>query len=73
MTLERYGVVVVGASVAAEAFTSRLLELGYEEEILVVDRDARMPYERPPLSKSFLTRPDDTEISVDWDEATCLT
>lgn len=68
MTLERYGVVVVGASVAAEAFTSRLLELGHEEEILVVDRDARMPYERPPLSKSFLTRPDDTEISVDWDE-----
>lgn len=61
-----YGLVVVGASVAAEALASRLRELGDEREILVVDADPRMPYERPPLSKSYLVSPADTEIDVEW-------
>lgn len=66
---EAYDLVVVGASVAAEALISRMRELGDERSVLVVDRDARMPYERPPLSKLFLTRPDTTDISVTWDES----
>lgn len=59
---------VVGASVAAEALTARLRKLGYDRDILVVERDARMPYERPPLSKQFLTDPDGTTIGVDWEQ-----
>lgn len=68
----RYGLVVVGASVAAEAFTARLLELGYADPILVLDADARMPYERPPLSKAYFANPVDTEIGVDWDPSIAL-
>lgn len=62
--------VVVGASVAAEALVSRLRELGHDGDILVVDRDPRMPYERPPLSKLYLTRPEDIDIQVEWDANT---
>lgn len=62
--------VVVGASVAAEALVARLRELGHGGDILVVDRDPRMPYERPPLSKLYLTRPEDTDITVEWDANT---
>lgn len=73
MTASRYEIVVVGASVAAEALATRLRELGYDRELLVIDRDARMPYERPPLSKLYLTEPDSTEIGVEWDEGTPVT
>ncbi|WP_411734582.1 NAD(P)/FAD-dependent oxidoreductase [Paeniglutamicibacter sp.] len=68
-----YGLVVVGASVAAEALTSRLLEMGYMGEILVLDADPRMPYERPPLSKNYFADPEDTEIGVEWDQSISLT
>lgn len=63
-------IVLVGASTAGEAFVSRLRELGHEGDIVVVDRDARMPYDRPPLSKGYLTDPDDTDIDVDWADGT---
>ncbi|MGJ0204388.1 FAD-dependent oxidoreductase [Leucobacter sp. gxy201] len=66
MIADEYDIVVIGASVAAEAFGNRLRELGYSGELLVVDRDPSMPYERPPLSKRFLTSPEDTEIAVEW-------
>lgn len=70
MIPEHCELVVVGASVAAEALVARLRELGHDGNILVVDRDPRMPYERPPLSKLYLTRPDDTDIAVEWDANT---
>lgn len=68
-----YGLVVVGASVAAEALASRLRELGDDREMLVVDADPRMPYERPPLSKGYLLSPGDTEIDVEWPETVAVT
>lgn len=67
-----YGLVVVGASVAAEALTSRLLEMGYTDDILVLDADPRMPYERPPLSKNYFADPDDTEIDIEFDQSITL-
>ena len=73
MTASRCEIVVVGASVAAEAFATRLGELGCDRELLVVDRDARMPYERPPLSKLYLTDPESAEIGVEWDERVPVT
>lgn len=58
---------MVGASVAAEALTTELTDLKYEGNVLVIERDSRMPYERPPLSKSYLTSNGEIDISVDWD------
>lgn len=72
MIPDRGRIVLVGASTAGEAFVSRLRELGHEGEIVVVDRDARMPYDRPPLSKGYLTDPDDTDIGVDWADGTSI-
>lgn len=72
MIAQQVDIVVVGASVAAEAFTTRLHEIGFDGTILVVDRDTRMPYERPPLSKAFLTRPEDTELAVGWHETVSI-
>ncbi|GAA2842751.1 3-phenylpropionate/trans-cinnamate dioxygenase ferredoxin reductase subunit [Leucobacter komagatae] len=73
MSSEPRRIVVVGASTAGEAFVGRLRELGHEGEIVVVDRDARMPYDRPPLSKGYLTDPDDTDIGVEWGAGTTIT
>ncbi|KAM9863792.1 p-cumate 2,3-dioxygenase system, ferredoxin--NAD(+) reductase component [Leucobacter sp. BZR 635] len=72
MTPDRGSIVLVGASTAGEAFVTRLRELGNDEEIVIVDRDARMPYDRPPLSKGYLTDPDDTDIDVEWADGTSI-
>lgn len=67
MRTHRFDLVVVGASVAAEALVSRLWDEGFEGTMLVLDRDPRMPYERPPLTKRYLTDPENTEIVVEWE------
>jgi 3-phenylpropionate/trans-cinnamate dioxygenase ferredoxin reductase subunit len=66
-TLEKFELVVVGASAAAEALTAELSDLNYEGKVLVIDQDSRMPYERPPLSKNYLTSNSEIDITVDWD------
>jgi 3-phenylpropionate/trans-cinnamate dioxygenase ferredoxin reductase subunit len=63
----REKLIVVGASVAAAAFVDRLRELGYSEAMLVIDTDPDAPHDRPPLSKRFMTSPDTTDISLNWD------
>lgn len=78
MTPLRFDLVVVGASVAAEALVTRLREgagqgEGFAGTILVIDRDPRMPYERPPLTKRYLTDPDDTDIAVEWESGVSVT
>jgi|TARA_B100000378_G_scaffold89755_1_gene70970 3-phenylpropionate/trans-cinnamate dioxygenase ferredoxin reductase subunit len=60
--------VVVGASVATTAFVERLRELGNSEPILVVDDDLDAPYDRPPLSKHYLTAGQQEDIAVDWSD-----
>jgi 3-phenylpropionate/trans-cinnamate dioxygenase ferredoxin reductase subunit len=47
-------VIVVGGSLAGSTAAGRLRELGYEGHIVVIDDDARAPYDRPPLSKRLL-------------------
>jgi 3-phenylpropionate/trans-cinnamate dioxygenase ferredoxin reductase subunit len=47
-------VVIVGGSLAGSTAASRLRGLGYEGHIVVIDDDARAPYDRPPLSKRLL-------------------
>jgi 3-phenylpropionate/trans-cinnamate dioxygenase ferredoxin reductase subunit len=48
-------ILVVGASVAAGAFISQLRQEGFTGSVTVVDRDPDAPYDRPPLSKEFLS------------------
>ena len=48
-------VVVVGAGQAASTLVSALREKGFEGAITVLGNEARAPYERPPLSKGYLS------------------
>lgn len=48
-------VVVVGAGIAGVRVVESLRENGFEGALTVVDADPELPYDRPPLSKEFLT------------------
>ena len=45
---------IVGASAAGLSAAQELRSSGFSGELVVVDRDPYMPYERPPLSKSLV-------------------
>jgi 3-phenylpropionate/trans-cinnamate dioxygenase ferredoxin reductase component len=49
------GLVVIGASYAGIQGALSARDAGYAEPITVVADEARLPYQRPPLSKDFLT------------------
>ena len=51
----RYDVVIVGAGKAGVQTASSLRDEGCTGEILLVGDEASAPYDRPPLSKSFLS------------------
>lgn len=55
------GAVIVGASVAGVNAAAALRSKGYDDPITLVDQDARLPYDKPPLSKHAL--------KPDWDPA----
>ena len=48
-------VVVVGASLAGATAAVRLRALGYEGDVTLVGAEPHLPYERPGLSKGYLT------------------
>lgn len=54
-------VVVVGAGLAAATAVETLRECGFDGDITVVGREPHPPYERPPLTKGFLTGADPLE------------
>jgi 3-phenylpropionate/trans-cinnamate dioxygenase ferredoxin reductase subunit len=47
-------VVIVGAGLAGAKAAETLREEGFEGRVVLVGEESRDPYERPPLSKSFL-------------------
>ena len=47
--------VIVGASYAGVQLAATARELGFEEPIVIVGEEAHAPYQRPALSKGFLT------------------
>jgi 3-phenylpropionate/trans-cinnamate dioxygenase ferredoxin reductase component len=49
------GVLIVGGGQAAMHLASSLRELGWQEAVTIVSEEARAPYQRPPLSKAFLS------------------
>jgi 3-phenylpropionate/trans-cinnamate dioxygenase ferredoxin reductase component len=48
-------VLVVGAGVAAHGAVTGLRSAGFGGEVVVIGREPLPPYQRPPLSKAFLT------------------
>ncbi|WP_433502816.1 NAD(P)/FAD-dependent oxidoreductase [Pseudonocardia halophobica] len=50
----RTGVLVVGAGEAGVRVAASLRELGYDRPILLLGEEPHRPYQRPPLSKTFL-------------------
>lgn len=62
-------VIVVGASVAGIGAVSELRNSGYSGAISLIDAQAHLPYDRPPLSKALLTGERDAAASAfhDWD------
>lgn len=51
------GILVIGASLAGLRACTALRSLGYEGRLTVIGDEPHPPYDRPPLSKEFLTQP----------------
>jgi 3-phenylpropionate/trans-cinnamate dioxygenase ferredoxin reductase subunit len=49
------GVLIVGGGQAAMHLASSLRELGWQPAVTIVSEEPRAPYQRPPLSKAFLS------------------
>jgi 3-phenylpropionate/trans-cinnamate dioxygenase ferredoxin reductase subunit len=49
------GVVIVGAGQAGGAVAAALRSYGLQESVVLVGDEAHIPYQRPPLSKAWLT------------------
>lgn len=49
------GTLIVGAGQGGAQAALSLRDLGYESDITIVGAEPYMPYQRPPLSKAFLT------------------
>jgi 3-phenylpropionate/trans-cinnamate dioxygenase ferredoxin reductase subunit len=52
---ERNRIVVIGAGHAASEFTGALRAGGFSGPVLMLGEEAHLPYQRPPLSKAFLS------------------
>ena len=50
-------IVIIGAGEAGVAGAAELRRLGHQGAITLLSAEAELPYERPPLSKAFLTDP----------------
>lgn len=55
-------VVLIGGGPAAVAAAATLREEGFDGEVFLVTDDDDMPYERPPLSKEFLSTGEDPPL-----------
>ncbi|MBN9747770.1 hypothetical protein DMP23_42925 [Amycolatopsis sp. A1MSW2902] len=55
------GTVIIGGSVAGVRAATELRRLGYEDPLVVLEAQAALPYDRPPLSKGILTGKDKAE------------
>lgn len=68
--MSRDGVLVVGGGLAGLRCVQTLRKKGYEGTIRMVCQEPRAPYDRPPLSKAFLTdRSGSIDVSLkpdDW-------
>ena len=49
-----HGVVIVGAGHAGFQVAASLRQSGYKDRIVLINDEAHLPYQRPPLSKAYL-------------------
>jgi 3-phenylpropionate/trans-cinnamate dioxygenase ferredoxin reductase component len=59
--MKQDGVVIVGAGQAGFQVAASLRMEGYEEPIALIGDEPSLPYQRPPLSKGFMTGKQDIE------------
>ena len=57
-------IVIVGAGQAGASAIIELRAHQYEGKIILVGDEAHLPYERPPLSKDVILKPEDTKIEI---------
>ncbi|WFU12904.1 FAD-dependent oxidoreductase (plasmid) [Rhizobium sp. CB3090] len=50
------GLIIVGASHAGVQLAAKCREMGYQEPITLINGEHDLPYQRPPLSKNYLTQ-----------------
>src|ERR1700743_1599154 len=48
------GVVIVGAGHAGFQVAASLRQSGYKDRVVLLNDEAHLPYQRPPLSKAYL-------------------
>lgn len=53
--MKRRGVAIVGGGQAASQLAVALRERGYDEPVTIIGEERYWPYQRPPLSKAFLS------------------
>jgi len=59
-----HGLVIVGGSYAAVQAAASARQGGYQEPIRILSEDRHPPYQRPPLSKAFLTDAGDASVPL---------
>src|SRR6266850_7312992 len=47
-------IAIVGASLAGSSAAATLREEGFDGRVLLIGAEPQLPYDRPPLSKSYL-------------------
>jgi len=57
-------IVIVGAGQAGASAILELRANKYEGKIILVGDETHLPYERPPLSKDVILKPEDTKIEI---------
>lgn len=62
-------VIIIGASIAGVGAATELRECGYQGGITLIDTQSHLPYDRPALSKAFLTGEVEYETVRFHDEA----
>lgn len=70
--MTRPGIVIVGAGQASAVATRTLRRRGYDGRITILGDEAERPYQRPPLSKEFLTKADESGLYLlpdDWTQS----
>ena len=61
MTAETF--VIVGASLAGGKAAETLREEGFDGRLVLIGAETEPPYERPPLSKGYLTGADERSVA----------
>ncbi len=57
-------IVIIGAGQAGASAILELRSSKFEGKIILIGDEAHLPYERPPLSKDVILKPDETKVEI---------